>query len=147
MTLLSISRPRALSPMANRNEYGDFIKGFARMANRYADDCQRVPSVNIVEEPKNYLIQMAVPGYSKDDFSLNIAKDTLTISATIKEKEKEENYLVNEFYRCSFERSFTLGKSVDTTKIEAIYREGILTVRLNKREESIEKPPRSISVS
>ena len=147
MTLLSISRPRALSPLANRNEYGDFIKGFARMANSFEENCQGLPSVNILEEPKNFHIHMAVPGYSKSDFSVNIDKDILTISANIKDNEKEETYLVNEFSRCSFERSFTLGKLVDTAKIEATYREGILTVTLNKREESIEKPPRSISVS
>ncbi len=147
MTLLSISRPRAMSSAANRTEYGDFINGFSRAINRYAEDCKRVPQVNIVEEAKRYQIQMAVPGYSKSDFAINVEKDILTISANVSEKESEVNYLLSEFDKCSFERSFTLGKSIDTSKIDATYRDGILTITLSKREEAIEKPARVISVS
>ncbi|MDX9846187.1 MAG: Hsp20/alpha crystallin family protein [Tenuifilaceae bacterium] len=147
MTLLSISRPRAMSSAANRNEYGDFINGFARAVNRYAEDCKRVSQVNILEEAKRYQIQMAVPGYNKSDFAINIEKDILTISANVSENNNEINYLLSEFDKCPFERSFTLGKSVDTSKIEATYRDGILTITLQKREEAIEKPARVISVS
>lgn len=90
---------------------------------------------------------MAVPGYSKNDFSINIDKDVLTISANVENGREDVSYLVNEFAKTSFERRFNLGKSIDTSKIEASYKEGILEVTLTKREEAMEKPPRSISVS
>ncbi|MDX9770068.1 MAG: Hsp20/alpha crystallin family protein [Tenuifilaceae bacterium] len=147
MTLLSISRPRAMRTPSARNEYSEFLNNFARTANGYNQSISRVPSVNIIEEPKNFLIRMAVPGYSKNDFSINIDKDVLTISANIENGREDVSYLVNEFAKTSFERRFNLGKSIDTTKIEASYKEGILEVTLTKREEAMEKPPRSISVS
>ena len=146
MTLLNISRPRMANEPARRNEYNEFLNGFTNAASRYARDCQKFPAVNIVEEAKTYQLQMAAPGYTKSDFSVNIDKDILTVSANVN-SENEENYIVNEFSKCSFERSFTLGKTVDTSKVDASYKDGLLTITISKREEAIEKPPRSISVS
>ncbi len=147
MTLLSISRPRAMRTPATQNEYGEFVNSFARAMNGYAKDCSYSPAVNIVEEAKNFVITMAAPGYSKKEFYINIDKDVLTVTATVDNEANKANYLVNEFSKCSFERRFNLGKSIDTSKIEATYKEGILEITLNKREEAIQKPARTISVS
>ncbi|MDD2549326.1 MAG: Hsp20/alpha crystallin family protein [Bacteroidales bacterium] len=146
MTLLSIARPRSAYESERRNEYNEFLNRYSSEGSKYARNCQKFPAVNIIEQAKTYLVQMAVPGYSKADFSVNIEKDLLVVSTNI-DVEKEENYIVNEFSKCSFERSFSLGKSIDTSKVDASYRDGILTITLSKREEAIEKPPRTISVS
>jgi len=147
MTLLSISRPRAMRTPATRNEYGEYLNNFAHTANGYNHTIGRVPSVNIIEEPKNFLIRMAVPGYSKKDFTINIEKDVLTISAKVENGGEAVSYLVNEFKKSSFVRKFNLGKSIDTSKIDASYKEGILEITLSKKEEALEKPPTTISVS
>ncbi|MDY0199980.1 MAG: Hsp20/alpha crystallin family protein [Bacteroidales bacterium] len=146
MTLLNISRPRSAYESARRNEYNEFLNRFSNVQNQYARNCQKFPAVNIVEESKTYLLQMAAPGYNKNDFKVNIEKDTLLVTATVND-ENQENYILNEFSKCSFERSFSLGKSIDTSKVEATYKDGVLTITLSKREEAIEKPPRIISVN
>jgi HSP20 family protein len=148
MTLVSISRPRALSSVNNRNEYGKFLHGFANAVDKYARDCHDTPAVNIIEEPKQFRIQLAAPGFSKKDFSINVEKDQLMISAESEfDSNQEVSYILNEFSKCGFKRSFTMGKSIDTSRIEANYLEGILTVTLLKKEDAIEKPPRTISIS
>jgi HSP20 family protein len=121
---------------------------FARTENNNARERSNFPAVNIIEEPKSFQLQLAVPGYSKQDFSINIEKNMLIISANLNENEsKEENFIAKEFSKSSFSRTFTLGKSIDTSNIEASYKDGVLNVTLSKKEEAIEKPPRSISVS
>lgn len=147
MTLLSISRPSALKTSQNRNEYGDFANRFAHAIDRYATDCKNIPAVNIVEEPQAYKIQIVAPGFSKDEFSIDIEKEVLTVSATVPDEQKQIKYLLNEFTKCKFSRSFTLGKSVDTEKVNAEYNNGVLTINLSKSEEAKVKPPRNIAVS
>jgi len=148
MTLLSITRPSALNSTPHRNEYGDFVKGFARAVDRYVTDCKNLPAVNIIEEAESYMIQLVAPGFSKDEFTINVEKDVLTISAKASNENQDQvTYLLNEFSKCEFSRSFTLGRSVDTEKIDAEYKNGILTLTLSKREEAKVKPPRSIEVS
>ena len=146
MTLLSISRPRAMRTPSTQNEYSEFANRFARAANAYVKDCNKMPAVNIIEESKEFRIRMAVPGYSKNDFAINIDKDVLKVSANVNQ-DNDVNYLLNEFSKCSFERNFNLGKSIDTSKIDASYKEGILEIILSKREEAIEKPARKVTVS
>jgi HSP20 family protein len=147
MTLLSITRPSALRSFGNRNDYGEFMNGFSNAFDRYVSDCKQQPSVNIIEEPNRFIIQLAAAGYGKNDFSINIVKDILSIAADVRAEEDNSNYILNEFSKCSFKRNFTLGKSIDTSKIDASYTDGVLTVILSKKEEAVEKPPRSISVN
>ena len=148
MTLLSISRPSALSSQTNKNDYGDFLKRFARSVDSYADSCKDYPSVNIIEEAKHFKIHIAAPGYEKKDFSISVEKELLTIEANPAKNENENtNYLVKEYDACAFKRTFTMGKSVDSSKVDAVYNQGILSLTIAKKEEAIEKPPRSISVS
>ncbi len=147
MTLLTISRPRAMRQSARRNDYNNYSGNFNQAANRLASENANLPAVNIIEEPKSYILQLAVPGYSKQDFSINIDKEILTISANLDEtNSKEVYYLTKEFSKSSFSRTFTLGKTINTSNIEATYNNGVLTLILLKKEEAIEKPARTISV-
>jgi HSP20 family protein len=134
--------------MPRSNEFYNYLNQFARTENNYTREKTNFPAVNIIEEPKSFQLQLAAPGYTKQDFSLNIEKNMLTISANLNEEElKEVNFITKEFSKSSFSRTFTLGKSVDTSNIEASYKDGVLNVTLSKNEEAIEKPPRSINVS
>ncbi len=144
MTLLSISRP---SISDNSRNYRDFAKGFAHAIDRYTAECKNIPSINIIEEDEQYQIHIVAPGFSKEEFAINIEKDTLTVSATAKEEKLTGKYLLNEFVKCSFERDFTLGKTVNTDQISAEHTNGILTITLAKAETAKVKPPRTISVN
>ena len=70
------------------------------------------PAVNIIEKEKEYEIELAVPGFEKKDFNLEIDGDVLSISAEIKNENKEDkdSYYRKEFSFKSFKRSFSLPK-------------------------------------
>lgn len=95
--------------------------------------------VNIQETDKSYELHMVAAGYKKEDFKLNLEKNTLQISVEQNEESKEGQegkWLRNEYRRRSFKRSFTLNDKVDTAKISARYADGILVVTLPKKEVS-----------
>ena len=107
-----------------------------------------VPSVNIIENDKDFVIEFAVPGVKKDEFNIKLDNQVLTVSREIKEEEEEtkENYTRREFVYDSFSRSFTLPKSILFDKIAADYNEGILKLTLPKKEEEA-KLSREIKIS
>jgi len=106
------------------------------------------PRINIIEESDKYLIEVAAPGLSKEDFKIDLHNDVLTITAEKKEEkeEKKKKYIRREFNYCSMRRSFVLPDTVNPDKIEAKHSNGILTIILPKREEAKEKEPRVIKI-
>ena len=93
------------------------------------------PSVNIVENTKDFKIELAAPGLEKKDFKIEVDKDVLTISVE-KEKEKSEgkkNYTRKEYSYNAFSRSFNVPENSVPDKINAEYNNGILTLSLPKR--------------
>ena len=106
-----------------------------------------VPAVNIQEDEKQFLLELAVPGMKKDDFKIDLENQVLTISSEIKEEteETENNYTRREFVYTSFSRSFTLPKSIVAEKIKADYKDGILKISLPKNKET--KLSREIKVA
>ncbi|MBL7928964.1 MAG: Hsp20/alpha crystallin family protein [Bacteroidia bacterium] len=108
-----------------------------------------VPAVNISETNENFKIEVAAPGMNKEDFKLSVDNDLLTISAEKKE-EKEENdtrYTRKEFSFVSFSRSFNMPEIVDSEKIDATYKNGVMSIILPKKEEARPRPPREIKVN
>ena len=95
------------------------------------------PLVNITENKENYNLELFAPGRLKNDFSINIDKNLLTISSEQKEQPKDETVLHvrKEFSLGSFKRSFTLDDKVSFEKIEARYENGVLKILLPKKEE------------
>jgi len=108
-----------------------------------------VPAVNIAETKDEYRIEVAAPGLDKDDFKVNIEDDTLTISANKEEKkeEKDETYTRREFSYTSFSRSFNLPDTVDSEKIKAEHKNGVLTIYVPKKEEVKKKLSREVKIS
>lgn len=106
------------------------------------------PAVNIAEDKNGFKIEVAAPGFSKEDFRINVEKRVLEIAS---EKEsisesKDEKVHRKEFYYSNFKRTFSLPEHVDTEKIGASYNNGILTVSIPKKEEAKDKPARQISI-
>lgn len=99
----------------------------------------RTPAVNIIEDEKSFSIELAAPGLKKSDFKINVDKNIISLAvekADAKESE-EKLYSKKEYNYSSFSRSFTLPETVDYSNIEASYIDGILTVKIGKKEESI----------
>lgn len=107
------------------------------------------PAVNVIETDDSFLLELAAPGLVKEDFTLNLNHDVLTIKAERKvdEENKEENVLRREFNYQSFERSFTLPESANKEAVDAKYLNGILTVKITKKEEEKVKPSREIQIN
>jgi len=145
MTLVKFHRDNRLPQFSSFFE--DFFNDESSfMSNRLT---RRMPSVNILEDKENYTIEVAAPGLSKDDFKIHLENNLLTIESCKEEKneEKDERYTKREFCYYNFQRSFTLPNSIDTSKIDAKYDNGILKVYLPKKEEAKEKPARQISIN
>ncbi|MBL7852607.1 MAG: Hsp20/alpha crystallin family protein [Cyclobacteriaceae bacterium] len=94
-----------------------------------------VPSVNIRETDKEFLIEMAAPGLNKKDFKIAIENGMLTISAEkkIEKEEKEKEFTRKEFSYSNFSRSFMLPENVNEEKVEAHYEDGLLKLQLLKK--------------
>ncbi|WP_134089910.1 Hsp20/alpha crystallin family protein [Olivibacter sp. XZL3] len=97
----------------------------------------RFPAVNVAESAEGYRVEFAVPGFSKEEFKISIEKDVLTVSGEHKAESLDEKtqYSRREFSYSSFKRAFTLPESVDTNKIEANYKDGVLILAIAKKEE------------
>ena len=109
-----------------------------------------LPAINVKETDDDFVIEVAAPGMSKNDFSVNFKNNVLTISSEKKneKEEKNENYTRKEFSYQSFQRSFTVAENaVVGEKISAKYDNGILHIVLPKRDEVKPQPERQIKIS
>jgi HSP20 family protein len=115
---------------------------FFRPWNEWFDDSRlinkvsNVPAVNIKEDTSQYNVSLAIPGLKKDDFSISVEGNMLTVSSEKEEKkeEKDEKFTHKEYSYASFSRSFALPEDVKQDAIEAKYDEGVLNIRLPRRE-------------
>ena len=107
-----------------------------------------VPSASLSKEESLYLIELSAPGFSKEQFKMDLDKGVLTITGTREgEKEvKEKNYSRKEFSHGSFTRRFSLPEGIKEEAIEARYENGILKISLPKVEE-VKKTVREIKIS
>ncbi len=110
-----------------------------------------IPAVNIQESDENFLVEVAAPGKSKEDFNIELDNDVLTISSEDK-KEKETTdqngrFTRKEFSYSNFKRAFSLPESVDSLKISASYSNGVLEIALPKKEEAKVQAKRMIEIA
>jgi HSP20 family protein len=98
----------------------------------------RVPAVNIAETENEFQIELAAPGLKKEDFKINLDKNVLSVSTEKKAESVDEGkkFSKREYNYTSFVRSFTLPETVDHSKIDAEYADGILKLIVAKREEA-----------
>jgi HSP20 family protein len=103
------------------------------------------PSVDIYEEPEAIMIEADLPGLNKENVSVNLENNVLTIQGErkLEHEEKRENYHRVERAYGSFTRSFTIPSNIQAEKIEAEFKDGVLRIRLPKREEA---KPKQIEV-
>lgn len=87
-------------------------------------------AVNIYKTENSYEMLVFAPGRIKENFSLNVKGNELSISYTPPEGFPKFDWVLREYSRGGFVRTFTLDESVDTTKISAKYEDGVLQVSL-----------------
>lgn len=108
-----------------------------------------MPAVNVTEGADHFRIDVAAPGFDKQDFNINVENNVLTISSEkqFEEENKEESMSRREFQYGAFQRSFSLPATVNSDQIKASYENGVLKIRVPKREEAKAKGARRIDVS
>ena len=100
-----------------------------------------LPSVDISETKKNFIVKAELPGLDAKDVSVSLSEDLLIIKGEKKkeEEEKDEHHHFVERYSGSFQRSFQLPTSVKGDKVEATFNKGVLKVTVPKAEEAEKK--------
>ena len=148
------SMPQALRPFESlRREvdrlFEDFAGGIWRSpvgrsffdiepAWRTQSVMSAMPAVDVTETDKAYEINAELPGMDEKNIEVKVADDVLTIKGEKREEKEEKNkdYYLSERCFGSFQRSFQVPNGVDTDKIEASFKNGILTVTLPKSTEA-----------
>ncbi len=97
------------------------------------------PAINVIESDKDYKVEVAAPGMTKEDFNIHLSEDNeLVISMEKKNETKEEDkgnkkYLRCEFSYSKFQQALILPDDVEKDKINANVTDGVLTIELPKR--------------
>ena len=95
---------------------------------------------DITEKDGNYVLEAELPGFKKEDISIDLDKDCLTITASRNsendEEDKERNYVRRERFYGSYSRSFNVS-GIDTDQITASYNDGVLNVSMPKKNPEI----------
>ena len=126
--------------------FNDFFKNdYMPRANATA------PAINVKETPQAYVVELAAPGASKEDFIVNINDEgNLALKLERKENEQESDkqyhYLRREFSYTKYEQTLILPDDVDKEKIVAKVDNGVLTIHLPKLDEQKVKVQRAIAI-
>ena len=131
------------------DDFSGYIDRINGLNNCKEGHDRSAPLANISETKEKFNIEIAAPGFNKKDFKINLENNILSISSEVvnNNEDKVEKYSRKEFYYNTFKRTFSLSKNIDTEKISAEYKNGILRIILPKLEEAKEKPIRDIKIS
>ena len=95
------------------------------------------PMTDIYETKESYVFKVELPGFKKEDIKVEFSGETLTLRGERKQEEETKNENCHRLERSYglFERSFTIPKNVDSKKIDAALKDGVLVLTIPKREE------------
>jgi HSP20 family protein len=144
MKTLSLYRPNVMeNALSGFDRYLDsfFRDNFLDPAERVFN---RLPSVDVRETEKAYVLEAELPGLEEKDVEIRLDGNTLTIQSKKLEERNEEkeaktgdgNFLIRERRFSSFSRSFKLPENADKEGISASFKNGILSLEINKKTEA-----------
>lgn len=137
--------------LANRN-YDLFDEMFKDpfFTRSYNNSSTQIMKTDIHDKDGNYVIEMELPGYAKEDIKADLKDGYLTISAskseTKEEKDAKGNCLRKERYTGSCNRSFYVGEQVTQNDIKAAFKDGVLTLQVPKDMPKVEEQPQLITI-
>jgi HSP20 family protein len=117
------------------------LSAFDFDVDRFFQPARFAPAIDVSEEDGAIVLKAEVPGLKADELSVSVDNGVLTLSGERKLEKRENGEKLHRVERSygAFKRSFTLPKTVDGDKIEAQLRDGVLTLRLPKREQPEKK--------
>ena len=103
------------------------------------------PAINVIEDDKDYKVEVAAPGMNKEDFKVNVTDDnylvlTMEKKNESKDEDKKRKYLRREFSYHKFEQSLALPEDVNKDEIKAAVNDGILTIDIPKMKVAEKQP-------
>lgn len=122
-----------------------FFNGKHPLKEAFAEKMSAHKPVNISENEDYFALQLFASGLKKDQFQISVKNSVLTISYKESQEKVKGDFIYQEFYPSSFERSFKLNEKVASENISANYEDGILTVILPKDPEN-NQPAQEIKV-
>lgn len=168
MAQSDIEVKRAPSPAPARGSGGDLFQSFRNEVDRLFDQFSRgsafgfpwlrrmfepepswrepaagftAPMADVSEDDKAFHITADLPGITEKDINVTLSGDMLTIGGERREEreEKDRNYHFSERRFGSFRRAFSLPPGVDRDKIEASFKNGVLSITLPKTPEAMQQ--------
>jgi len=96
----------------------------------------RQPFIDIIDSDKELIATAEIPGFEKEDMSINLTTDRLEISAETKKEEKkeEEGYIYRERHSGKYYRAVSLPSTIDPDNAKASYKNGVLEIKMPKSE-------------
>lgn len=96
------------------------------------------PSINVLDEEKEYKVEVAAPGMTKEDFQVKVDKDNNLVIALEKKTDEQtegenKKYLRREFSYSKYQQAFTLPDDVEIGRISASMADGVLTIHIPKK--------------
>jgi len=137
--------------LANRvsNLFDEMFKDPFFTSPRWLDSSLTMKT-DVQEKDGNYMIDIELPGYTKEDIHAELKEGYLTITANHnenkEEKDQEGNFIRRERYTGSCKRSFYVGNTVKQEEIKAEFKDGILRLAVPKENPAIAEKPNYIAI-
>ena len=116
----------------------------------YDGTSSQVMRTDIHEKDGNYLVEMELPGYAKEDIKADLKDGYLTITAhkneTKAEKDARGNCIHKERYTGTCNRRFYVGEDVTQEDIKAAFKDGVLTLQIPQEVQKQEEQPKLITI-
>ncbi|MCU0446811.1 MAG: HSP20 family small heat-shock protein [Microscillaceae bacterium] len=128
---------------------GTHFLGQTPFAKNMIQNEEKTPAMNVKENEKSFDLQIALPGFQRDEVSIHLENGFLKVIAIQNEQieNKDNKWVIQEFDRNSLTRIFRLHEDVDEENISAKLVDGILHVQLPFKASSPEQPKREIQVN
>lgn len=141
MALVRFRPARSFDMPEVPRQFSDLMNEFFNESIEQRERSGFTPDVNVREDDTHFYIEVSLPGISKEDLKINLDDNTLHISGERRRENKEENvkyHLVESAYG-RFERAFNLPENVDQDSINAEFKDGILTLSIEKKQKKVSK--------
>jgi HSP20 family protein len=138
MTLVRFNKGHRGDLARLHGEMDDLFDGFFRGLDRPFAGYKAWPAIDVAEEEDAIVVRAEVPGCKADDIDISVHGSVLTISGEKKlsEEKKEKGYYHVESTYGSFRREVTLPTDVNQSKVDASYKDGVLSITLPKAEKA-----------
>lgn len=122
--------------------------GFGHIGLDHDSDVSWMPRVDVRTTETDMVVYAELPGMERDDIDVEVVDDVLMIRGTRESKHEktDEGWLIRERSFGSFERSLALPEGIDTEKITADYKDGVLEVHVPRPPEAVKSAPRRITL-